>query len=994
MTRPVTGLSLLARLGFSELTPARDNLVRLAECGWGEDPDQTASFALAADPDYVLDTLLRLAETRPDLVSAIGDDPVWRDTVLRVFGVSRGLTEFFLRYPDLLATLAEPVGVLPDLDSMRADLLAAVQAEDGFAGLGEVDAARELRVAYRLIVARIVAFDTAADDPRDVLDVVARALSDAAAAAIEAGLAIGRSVAATPEHPRFERAEIAATRIAVIGMGKAGAQELNYVSDVDVIFVAEPATDELAVGRALDIATRVSIVMMRSIGESGIEPPLWEVDPNLRPEGKQGALVRTLEAHISYYERWAKNWEFQALLKNRPLAGDADLGARYSAAMSPMVWTSSSRPGFVESVQRMRERVTDHIPGDELHFQIKLGPGGLRDVEFTVQLLQLVHGAADSSVHQRGTIAALRALAGAGYVGREEAAEFSADYRLLRVLEHRLQLIDLRRTHLMPRDEAALRILARASKLAPTGTELIARWEATKHTVRAQHERLFYRPLLSAVAELSVDEVRLSPGQAEARLAAIGFRDPAGALRHIGALTSGISRSAAIQRHLVPVLLRWLAEGADPDYGLIAFRRLSEALGGTHWFLRMVRDSSGVAERLTRVLSSSRFIGELLDRFPEAAAWLESDDLLQGRSAAALAEETTAIIRRHGDATTAGAAIMRIRRREILRLAMASVLGVSTIAEVAASLSAVTEVTIGSLLAAIRDAEGFGSEVLEFAVIGMGRLGGSELGFGSDADVLYVYRAPAGDTGAAAKAAQRIVSELGRLSADPRLPLDLDIDLRPEGRNGPVVRTLDSYRAYYERWSLTWEAQALLRARAIAGDGALCADFTTLADGVRYPAAIAEDDLREVRRIKARVEGERLPKNADPNRHVKLGRGSLSDVEWFVQITQLEHAHRVPNLRTTGTLAALDATVEDGFVSAEDADVLRDAWLFSSRVRSAMTLWLNKTTDVLPTDRDQLEGIARVLEYPAGSASELEEDYLRITRRSRAVFERLFYGTP
>ncbi len=281
----------------------------------------------------------------------------------------------------------------------------------------------------------------------------------------------------------------------------------------------------------------------------------------------------------------------------------------------------------------------------------------------------------------------------------------------------------------------------------------------------------------------------------------------------------------------------------------------------------------------------------------------------------------------------------------------------------------------------------------EFAVVAMGRYGGAELGFGSDADVMYVFRPIAGmDPELAQRRAQLIVSELTRLTEDSRLPLDIDTGLRPEGRNGPVVRSFASYRAYYERWSLTWEAQALLRARGVVGDSGLIVDFTSLADRTRYPDAIGDADVREIKRIKARVENERLPQAADPTRHLKLGRGSLSDVEWLVQVIQLQHAHAHPALRTPTTLGALDAAVDSRLVAEDDAARLRDALLLASRVRSAMTLWTNRTADVLPAERAALDAIARLLEYPPGSASVLEEEYLGVTRRARAVFERLFYG--
>lgn len=991
MRRDQLSLTGLARAGFSQLDAVSSLLDELEEHAGVGLEDVLGDMSIAADPDDALRSLIALLRQDADAVRPLLDDPGARRRLIRVLGASSGLAEFFLRQPGELSALSQPITSLPGLSELRDDLLDSVGAIDGVAAITEEAAWNALRIRYRRRLAQIASFDLEQSDQVAGLDGVARTLADLAAAAIEAALAAARAEASGSGFGRFPAAEIAATRFTVIAMGKAGADELNYVSDVDVIFVAAgDDSQNLSNARAIDISTRLAILMMRGIDAPAIEPRLWEIDPNLRPEGKDGALVRTLESHVAYYERWARGWEFQAQLKARPLAGDLALGHNYVAAMAPMVWSSSSRANFVESVQRMRERVTDNIPDDEVEHQLKLGPGGLRDIEFTVQLLQLVHGQSDETVRERGTLPALDALAAGGYIGRIEAAEFAQDYRTLRLMEHRLQLRYLRRTHLMPSDEADVRVLARATGLAANAPSLIALWSDIKTRVRGLHERLFYRPLLSAVATLPSD-LNLSSSQAEARLAAIGFHDPAGALAHIAALTGGVSRRATIQRNLLPVMLQWFAAGADPDYGLLVFRRLSEELGSTHWFLRMLRDSAGAGQRLTRVLAGSRFAGELLGRIPEAVGWFDSEDELRPRSSALLREETRAILSRHESADAAAAALRGARRREILRLALASILELVTVQELAAGLSDVAENIIGGTLEAIRKSRADGYSI-EFAVIGMGRFGGRELGLGSDADVMYVFRQHGEPNTSAHSTAQSFVSELNRLTEDNALPLDLDIGLRPEGKNGTTVRSLDSYSAYYDRWSLTWEAQALLRARGVAGDDSLQREFEYLADTVRYPVSIGDQAVREVKRIKARVENERLPQGADPKRHLKLGRGSLSDVEWLVQLEQLQNAARLPQLRTTSTLEALDALVEYGFVPRGDAERLREAWIFASRARSAMTLWTNKTADVLPLDRVQLEGVARLLEYPPGSASALEEDYLAVTRRSRAVFERLFYG--
>ena len=999
MAREQLTLTDLARVGFADLGEARARLDEVGELGGPDPSDLFPLLSRAANPDAALFAVLSLVRQAPADFAVLRRHPGALQRLVLVTGASTGLTDFFLRHPAELVVLHEKTGTLAGLDELTTDLLEAVQATDGFAALVGDDGWVALRVRYRRRLAELAAFDLEQGDPVAGLDRIARTLAHLAAAALEASLAVARGMCsgAVAAHGVFPVDEVRATKLAVIGMGKAGAGELNYVSDVDVIFVAE-GDDDLSAGRAVDIATRLAVLMMRGLNQPSLEPELWEVDPNLRPEGKSGALVRSLESHIAYYDRWAKSWEFQALLKARPLAGDLELGSRYVDAVAPKVWTSASRENFVESVQRMRERVTSNIPADEVAVQLKLGPGGLRDIEFTVQLLQLVHGQTDPDVRQPGTLPALAALADAGYVGRAEAAEFAQDYRMLRLMEHRLQLDRLRRTHLLPRDEAGLRVLARATGLATSAAALTTRWEATKHRVRGLHERLFYRPLLSAVAALPAEGLNLTSAQAEARLAAIGFRNTKGALAHIAALTGGVSRRATIQQHLLPVLLQWLSDGADPDYGLLAFRRLSDSLGSTYWFLRMLRDSSGAAERLTRVLSASRYVGELLETIPEAVAWLEHDDDLRPRPLRVLQDEARAVLARHGSPDAAASVLRTSRRREMLRLALSAILGRIDIDELAAGLTDVSTVIIQGVLGAIRgtgltgDDGPLAPDGIEFAVIAMGRFGGAELGFGSDADVMYVFR-PAGlEGGAAHDRATFIVRELNRLTEDNRLPFDLDIGLRPEGKNGAVVRSIDSYQAYYRRWSLTWEAQALLRARGVAGEPALRESFHAVMDTVRYPDQISDQDVREIKRIKARVENERLPQGADPNRHLKLGRGSLSDVEWFVQLLQLQHAAALPSLRTTSTLVALDEATRHGFVTAAEAATLRAAWLFASRCRSAITLWTNKTADVLPSDRVLLDGVARMMEYPPGSANQLEEDYLAVTRRARAVFERRFYG--
>ncbi|XRQ03327.1 bifunctional [glutamine synthetase] adenylyltransferase/[glutamine synthetase]-adenylyl-L-tyrosine phosphorylase [Actinomadura welshii] len=995
----------LARLGFTDAARA-ERLLRDAESNGGGPGDGLLdALGGTADPDLALAGLLRLLAAANErgvdgeLREALDREPGTRERLTAVLGVSAALGDHLARHPEHWRVLRG--GPETPAERPRDDLLAAVGADPAAAdpvasGCGP-DVLAALRVAYRRRLLSLAG--------RDLVGVagvaeVAAELADLAAAALEAGLAVAR--AEVPGH--------GTCRLAVIGMGKAGGRELNYVSDVDVVFAAE-ARDAGENGEgepedaALRTATRLASAMMRACSASTEEGSLWQVDAALRPEGKAGPLVRTLASHRAYYERWAKTWEFQALLKARPIAGDADLGARYLEAIAPIVWEAAEGESFVEDVQAMRRRVEADLNQRtaDSERQLKLGPGGLRDVEFAVQLLQLVHGRADESLRSPTTLDALADLSRGGYVGRDDAAALASAYRFLRRVEHLVQLHRLRRTHLVPDDEEGLRRIGRALGLRtdPVG-EFTALWRRHAREVRRIHEKLFYRPLLRAVARLPGEEARLTPEAARARLEALGYADPAGALRHIEALTSGVSRRAAIQRTLLPVMLGWFADAPDPDGGLLGFRQVSDALGTTPWYLRLLRDDVTVAERMAWVLGSSRYATDLLLRAPEAVAILGSDADLVPRPFEALRPEALAAVRRYAaddaSAEEAVGVVRGLRRRELFRVAVADLLGMADVRTVGDALTGIATVTVeAALRAAVTKIEMESRERLptRLAVVAMGRFGGHELGYGSDADVMFVHDPlPGADDRAAGRAAHAVAEELRRLLAlpAPDPPLEIDPDLRPEGRQGPLVRTLASYAAYYARWSEPWEAQALLRADPLIGDAGLRDRFRALIDPVRWPdGGIGDDAVRQIRRLKARMESERLPRGVERRLHIKLGPGGLSDVEWVAQLLQLRHAHEIPALRTTRTLDALDAAVEAGLLDAEDAAVLGEAWCLATRIRGSIMLVRGRASDLLPTDhRRERSAVSSVLGYPG--TGELLEDYRRHARRARAVVDRVFYG--
>ena len=990
MSRELPTKGKLLRAGFQRADQAAQQLDRLG--------DHRASLLTilgrSADPDLALDGLVDLAERVDDpaaLLQEIADDEGTAMRLLSVLGASTALADHLRRHPEHWRELTDPTlgSTRPAAYAVRSSLLAAVgadpEAADPVATLPDREAVDALRVEYRRILLRMAARDLA---HHVGVDDIAAELSDLAAGTLEAALAIARVRVGE---------QVGQARLAVIAMGKCGGHELNYVSDVDVIFVYEPV-DGASENVATRVATQLASQMMQICSDHTAEGTIWPVDAALRPEGKAGQLVRTLASHRGYYERWAKTWEFQALLKARPVAGDVALGEEYVAMVGPMVWAAAERDGFVGDVQAMRRRVLEHLPAQEAERQLKLGSGGLRDVEFAVQLLQLVHGRGDESIRVPTTLSALAELTAGGYIGREDGQAMREAYAFLRRLEHRIQLYQLRRTHVVPDDEEALRRLGRSLGFVKEPVkELEKEWRHHRREVRRLHEKLFYRPLLSAVARIPGEGVRLSPEAARTRLSALGYQDPAAALRHLESMTAGVSRTAAIQRTLLPVMLEWFADAPDPDMGLFGFRRISEALGTTHWYLRLLRDEGEVAERLARVLATSRYATDLLQREPQGVRLLGSD--LGPLSSEALTTEMLASAGRQSGAEDAARAIRAIRRRELLRISVGELVGTLDVVAVGAGLSNLTDATLEGTLEVACDAvaaqRGLDERPTRLAVIAMGRYGGFELSYGSDADVMFVHDPlPGADPQVAATYAQAVANELRRLLALPASdpPLEVDAGLRPEGKQGPLVRTLESYAAYYAKWSAAWEFQALLRADAVVGDEDLRRRFTELIDPLRFPAdGISQDDVIEIRRIKARVDDERLPRGADPHLHLKLGRGGLADIEWTIQLLQMRFAGRHEGLRTPRSLDALRGAEAAGVIAPEDAAVLARAWRSVSAVRNAVTLVRGKPADQLPHDTRERAAIAAILGYQPGESDAMVNDYLRTTRRARGVVDRVFW---
>lgn len=916
-------------------------------------PDLDAAIERSADARTARMLVERLVDAHPEVAAELAEQPLVRDGLVALACASRALASAVVADVSMLDPLRTP----DDLGRERTREVYRARWDET-----SPHDAGSLRRWKRQELLR-----TAVRDLLGIADMpaVGRELAELARVCVEGALEIvdpaGTGVTMT-----------------VIGMGKLGGRELNYASDIDVLFVHEGETD------AAERAARAVLATMSTPTEDGI---VFRTDANLRPEGRQGPLSRTLASYTAYYDEWARTWEFQALVKARPVAGDRDLGEQFMSVATPRVWPEKLDPDAIREIRAMKERAEEITTRQGISDrELKRGRGGIRDIEFAVQLLQLVHGREDQSVRSPTTLDALHELADGGYVDRVDADRLDRAYRFLRTVEHRLQLYDEQQTHLIPSDEQARVRLARVLgyRDSPERTAL-ERFEAEhrdhQRAVRGIHERLFFAPLLERLAGTGP----LSPEAAEERLAAFGFTDVERTRAAVRELAVGLTRRSRVMRELLPVILGWLSETPDPDLGLLQLRRLAEGAARSASLAITFRDHPGAAERACHLLGSSRVVGDAMRRHPEFVDVLDDDDTLAiEASRADLVADALDTLEWRGDEEQRREGLRRFKRRELLRIATRDLLGYARLEATERELTGLAEACLEAALGALRPP-------LPFAVIGMGRLGGGELSYASDIDVMFVYDGEgADDFHDAEHVATRLVQEIGATTAEGQT-FRIDARLRPEGNQGPLARSLAGFRQYYAQWGLTWERQALTKARFVAGDTALGARFVELATEFAYEQPMTDDDVREIRRMKARIERERIPPGEDPQFHLKLGRGSLSDVEFTVQLLQLVHGGEHPDLRVAGTIDALQRLRAYEVLDADDAEVLEEAYRFCERARNAHYLQTAQPSDALPSDKAELERLALLLGYVHRPHSVLRDDYRRVTRRARRVVERVFY---
>jgi glutamate-ammonia-ligase adenylyltransferase len=863
-------------------------------------------LALAPDPDLARTSLERLDNAALSVEAVI-------PTAARLLGFSTAAADLLARHP-------EEAGALADV-SVRERSALDEELTGDVARLGPEAGLRRFR---RRALMRVAARDLAGAP----LEEVVGEISDVADACLEAA------------------AGHAAPGLAVIALGKLGGRELNYASDVDLLFVHQASGAD-----AQDRAEAAAGALMRLLAEPTEDGIALRVDPALRPGGRAGALSRSLEATLAYYERESATWERQAMIKARAAAGDLDLGQAFIDGVTPLVYPAHLEPAAIDEVRRTKVRLEEYMRrrGKDL-IEVKRGRGGLRDVEFAVQLLQIVHGRRDPALRSPNTLHALRALADEGYIARVDADALAGAYVFLRRLEHRLQMVRDLQTHELPAGARARATLARSLGMKDAG-ELQAEYDRTTGLVRGIHERLFYRPLLEAFAGPAAPRPGTERAATEELLEGLGFVQPSKSYEVLARLVDPATRMGKVLAHLFPVMAPALALAANPDAAIVRLERVADAVGGAHGPADALATDPAAARRLAHVVAASRFATDLIVSDPEWISVL-SDGAIR--------------------ADDAGADLVRVVGRYASRELLPRETGdaISDIAE-----------------RVIREATDHATPRLAFAVIGLGKLGARELNFGSDLDVVFVYEGEGpDDQREGTETAERIMRAIREAGWES------DADLRPEGRNGPLARSMAGYLEYWERYAEPWEFQALLRARFIAGDPQLGRRFELAAGDLAYPPdGITVDRVAEIRRMRERMERERVKPPEAARFHLKLGHGSLADVQFAVETLLLMHGGRHEEVRTQRTLEAIERLAEAKLVSQSAARDLGEAFVFLTDAKNALEVDRRVHAEAVPPSPEEQTVLARRMGYEEYPRQAFIDDYLRITRKCRRAMERVFW---
>ena len=962
---------LLRQNGFRDPASIDATIRRLAADDWQRRslrrifPHLIQCSLASADPDRALANFERLVAALPNpsmFYHYLETAPDRLDLLVKIFAHSQALSDtlarnaayfHFLIAPERLKAPRTKISVATELARL---LLPIRQSAQKYDVIRQFRRRETLRVGVRDLTG-LAPVEETTGELSNLADVCLQAVYEVAHATL------------------CQKFKVPGVRFAIIGMGKLGGQELNYSSDVDVIFVYDedgPLTPTLS---KHEFCTTLSTEIIRQVGTKTAEGTIFRIDLRLRPDGSSGPLVRSLASCENYYAQSGETLERMALIKARGVAGDPALGEEFVQMLQPFVYARHAGTQVVQQMAIIKQRIESEIVRDDrLTRHVKLGIGGIREIEFIVQSFQVLRGGRAPQLRTKSTLGALPLLVQAQLLEAADAATLGDAYRFLRNVEHRLQMeLDLQ-THTIPDEAHAQYRLARSLDFKTVAEFAVAQ------NARTSAVRKIYEAVLTNAAATTPPptEVRITP----ATLAQVGFKGPPAALQILEQLRHGTGVEHVSQRtqelfaRLDSTLLNTASKLADPDVALARFETFVSAYGSRGLLYELLTRNPKLVEMLLRLGDASQFFSETLAEQPDLF-----DEVCRGGviGDARNSTEMEAALERARQADVPAADRARTwKRAEMLRIGIGDVMGVLDVERVHWELTSLAEVCLRFALTEARQELGLAK--LPFAIIGLGKFGGQELGYGADLDVLFI-----GDGPKAIRLATRVMEFMARPSDTGKL-FEVDARLRPDGQAGVLASSLAAHRDYYRNRAQLWERQALTKARFVAGDAALGTKFMRLAHESVYTPPITPDQVAEIRQMRYRIETERgNPQH--PELEFKTGSGGLIDVEFLVQTLQLQHGHAHPQLRTPRTLAALNRLTALGLVEEADASALRSNYLFLRRIESTLRRAENTSVACVPSAEPEQSRLAKRLHFE--DAATFCQTFLHATHRLRALYDRL-----
>lgn len=992
------------------------------------------SSLVSPDPDMALNNLERFVthyEDKDGFFTFLSSHKEVASVLLYLFGSSQYLSNFLFSEPgEYLVWLSIPnllklaINKESQLEYLHKHISARTSLEDIKSLLRRFRKKEYIRIALRDLLGYAALAETTQE------------ISNVADVCLHVAYEVCNSELINKYgKPMYEDIDgkICESAFSVLGMGKLGGEELNYSSDIDIMYLYTSDKGETSTGQLNNhqFYVKLSEMISHMIGDTTEEGFVFRVDTRLRPEGERGDLACSLRSYEVYYESWGQTWERAALSKTRPSAGDEGLGRAFLAMIQPFVYRKYLDFTAIDEIRNMKTKIDRNIAvkGKDIN-NVKLGYGGIREIEFFVQALQLLYGGKEPWVREKNTLRALHRLAQKGFISYEEESTLSKAYHLLRRIEHMIQIVGEHQAHIMPKEQKELYALAKRMGYEDRGRykadELLLK-DYTFYTkeVRTIYDGLFVKKETEegqrdeeSDCEIIIGDI-LPEDDAVRLLSKYHFKEPGKAYRNIILLRDGMAfshqtpRSRQIFSKIFPKFFAHISSSSDPDMALNNLEALITSAGAREMLYSFFEENPQAVESVVRLFSSSEYLSKIVIRHPELVdLFLDPAEILKKRRKKEIQDELFALIKQSQTYTEKLDILRKFKYTEELHIGYTDILGYIDTLESTGNMSALADVLVagGVIIAGEELGRTYGQPLCKvngksinarFCVVSMGKLGGEEITYGSDLDLIFIYSGD-GETKGKHSVSNReyfshlsskVISALTSMTREGTV-FKVDVRLRPSGSKGPLCQSVEGVTSYIRDQADVWEFQSLTRARVIAGDESLGQEFMTTCRNLIYEGPL-KDDLREkIRDMRKRMESE-VCKEDSEFYDIKVGRGGIVDIEFIVQYLKLLYGAKYPVIRVTNTVLSIELLYKEGLLSKSNFSVLKKAYTFLRTLESRLRIVHNMPSHLLPKNPERLTSLAMRMNYKdskrLSAAERIIKEYESMRKNVRAIFEGLFY---